>query len=632
VSLPSGIVSSLNDFTISVWVKLDTRSTWTRIFDLGTGTNANMFLTPQSSSNGMRFAITTGGYGKEQQINSTTALPTGVWKHVAVTKSGNVANLYVDGVVVGSNSNMTLSPSNLGNTTVNYIGRSQYNDPYLDGQVDSFKVYNRALSAAEVASEFSGSTSTPSPTATATSTATAIPTPTPTSGTGSYVWNYGNVPGATIEAWNDNPTLTAININPYGKPALTIPYGYILLNEGPNGTSQVARETQLAILKRINEDLKWESETLGIHLPPWATGKTGTKYIDYFFTNTGLPNDPGASGYQGWEGSYPCVVTDSNGMSSQNRYNLTHEFNHVLLNSYGTIPGNSVSWIHESMNDYMILRLAEWRSGATPGQSQQFAFPSGIGYLDAEVYKQPYVPIESCGINSAGEATSPADYMNDSTGFRYNDLFPLFVSQRVGMTFYAKVIEAAKTTEQNLQTMTRLLDKQRVQSMVTEYAARLALGDFMEFSNSIQGLASTSMYAATINQSGWLVPSDKNKLPRYTGRNNIPITVSQGATEVTVDFAPDAQGSNGTAADMRAQIVYRATDGTTVFSTPVASGKTTIKLTKAPKYGVVIVVISNVTMSGYKKVTSYGWDPTEKFGYKIQVTGGAAAPTSRLYF
>ncbi len=454
----------------------------------------------------------------------------------------------------------------------------------------------------------------------------------PATGSDSYVWNYGTVPSATIEAWNDNPTLTPININPYGRPSLTIPYGYILLSEGPNGTSQVSATTQTSILQRIHGDLKWETQTLGVHMPPWSTGKTGTKYIDYFFTNTGLPNDPGATGDQSWEGSYPFVESDSNGMSDQNRYNITHEFNHVLLNAYGTVPGNSVSWIQESLNNYMILRLAEWRNGATIGQSQQFAFPSGIGYLDATVYNQPYCPIESCGINSSGEATGPSDYMNDSTGFRYNDLFPLFVSQRVGLTFYAKVFEAANTSEQNLQTMTRLLDKARVQSMVTEYAARLALGDFMEFSTAIQGVASTSMYAVTTNQSGWLVPSNNNKLPRYTGRNFIPISVNAGATSVTINFAPDSTGSNGTTADMRCQIAYRATDGTTVFSTPVSNSTTTIQLTKAPKNGVVIAVISNVTMSGYKKVTSYGWDPTEKFGYKIQVTGGTAAVTSKLYF
>ncbi len=153
VSMPSGVVNGLTDFSIATWVRLDTTSAWRRLFDFGTGTTVNMFLTPQSGSNTVRFAITTGGGGAEQQINGTSALPTGTWTHVAVTKSGNTGRLYVNGAQVGQNTAMTLSPSSLGNTTQNWIGRSQYTgDPFLDGQVDDFRIYNRALSAAEVQS------------------------------------------------------------------------------------------------------------------------------------------------------------------------------------------------------------------------------------------------------------------------------------------------------------------------------------------------------------------------------------------------------------------------------------------------------------------------------------------------
>lgn len=187
------------------------------------------------------------------------------------------------------------------------------------------------------------------------------------------------------------------------------------------------------------------------------------------------------------------------------------------------MPGEKVSWIQESYNDYLILRVAEHEGGATPDQSEQFKLPSNVGYLDALTYRQPYVPIESCGINKTSSAVNgPADYFTDSTGFRYNDLFPLFVSQRVGAHFHAAVWEQAKTTEQNLQTMARLLDDSRVQCLVQEYAARLALGDFLEFSSSIQGYADASMYSATTANGDTLRPSDATKLPRYTGRNDIP--------------------------------------------------------------------------------------------------------------
>ncbi len=42
-------------------------------------------------------------------------------------------------------------PSDLGVTTQNYIGRSQFStDPYLNGLVDDFRIYNNALSASQI--------------------------------------------------------------------------------------------------------------------------------------------------------------------------------------------------------------------------------------------------------------------------------------------------------------------------------------------------------------------------------------------------------------------------------------------------------------------------------------------------
>ena len=149
VSLPAGVVSGMTNCTIAAWVKLDTSATWRRIFDFGTGTTANMFLVPSAGST-IRFAITTSGSGGEQRINGTASLPTGVWKHVAVVLAGSTGTLYVDGVQVGQNTAMTLTPASLGNTTLNYLGKSQYADPNLDGQIDQFRIYNRALSASEV--------------------------------------------------------------------------------------------------------------------------------------------------------------------------------------------------------------------------------------------------------------------------------------------------------------------------------------------------------------------------------------------------------------------------------------------------------------------------------------------------
>ena len=151
-TMPANILAGVNDFTVATWVNPASTSTWSRIFDFGTGTTSNMFLTINAGS-GPRFAITTGGGGAEQQINRTTPgqLPLNQWTHVAVTLSGNTGTLYINGQAAGTNTNMTLRPSSLGNTTQNWIGRSQYGDPTLNGIVDDFQIYNRALSAEEVA-------------------------------------------------------------------------------------------------------------------------------------------------------------------------------------------------------------------------------------------------------------------------------------------------------------------------------------------------------------------------------------------------------------------------------------------------------------------------------------------------
>lgn len=154
VRLPQEAVSQLNDFTVACWVNLSSAQNWSRVFDFGQGTGVNMFLTARAGVAGSppRFAITTGGRSQEQQVTGTSAVPVGQWVHLAVTLAGGTGTLYVDGVAVGSNPNMTLNPTDLGVPGNLWIGRSQYGDALLDAAVDEFNIFDRALSQAEVAS------------------------------------------------------------------------------------------------------------------------------------------------------------------------------------------------------------------------------------------------------------------------------------------------------------------------------------------------------------------------------------------------------------------------------------------------------------------------------------------------
>ena len=150
VSLPAGIVSGLTAFSVSVWINLNTVSLNTHIFDFGTGTTTYMFLTPQSRSGTLQFAISTTGPVGDQVLNAP-APSTAAWQHVCVTLMGATGTLYVNGVEIAQNTGMTLNPASLGATTQNWLGRSQFSsDPYLNGKIDELRIYGRALSAAEV--------------------------------------------------------------------------------------------------------------------------------------------------------------------------------------------------------------------------------------------------------------------------------------------------------------------------------------------------------------------------------------------------------------------------------------------------------------------------------------------------
>lgn len=151
VQLPENVMSHTEAMTISAWVKANSLNDYARLFDFGTGTGSYMFLAPKVGS-GMQFSITVNGNaaGAEQTV-SGPALTAGEWRHVAVTLADSTGILYVDGKEAGRNTNMTLTPKDLGKTKNNYIGKSQYADPYLDAAIDDFRIYSRALSEAEVA-------------------------------------------------------------------------------------------------------------------------------------------------------------------------------------------------------------------------------------------------------------------------------------------------------------------------------------------------------------------------------------------------------------------------------------------------------------------------------------------------
>ena len=147
VSLP---LSMGNASTFAAWVKWNGGADWQRIFDFGASTTNYFSLTPRATNGKMRFAITTNGLGGEKFIEAATALPTNSWCHVAVTLDGAKGLIYLNGIAVGTNSSLTLRPwQTLARS--NYVGQSQFAaDPQFSGEVDSLRIFGRALGGAEI--------------------------------------------------------------------------------------------------------------------------------------------------------------------------------------------------------------------------------------------------------------------------------------------------------------------------------------------------------------------------------------------------------------------------------------------------------------------------------------------------
>lgn len=164
--LPNNILNDTDDYTISTWVNVASYSNFARLFDFGAthssrGPTAYMFLTPSNGSAGV-FEITKNWEAgiETQTQNFTRQTATNTWMQLVITRNSKNTSIYKNGVLLASNDS-THSPRGMEFTRA-YIGKSQfdgtgylgYNDPYLNCTVDDFKVYNRALSAEEVAVKY----------------------------------------------------------------------------------------------------------------------------------------------------------------------------------------------------------------------------------------------------------------------------------------------------------------------------------------------------------------------------------------------------------------------------------------------------------------------------------------------
>ena len=149
VRLPDAILGGKTSATITVETKLDAsmKNNFNFLWNIGNDATTQYYFA--SVRDNARTAITTSSGGGEANARSGSPLAADRWYSLTSVIGGGRITFYVDGEPVGSTAT-SLTPASITNQTLNTIGRSPWPDPMYKGEVSTFRVYDRALSAAEV--------------------------------------------------------------------------------------------------------------------------------------------------------------------------------------------------------------------------------------------------------------------------------------------------------------------------------------------------------------------------------------------------------------------------------------------------------------------------------------------------
>ena len=161
LTLPSNLLSGMN-FANGITLALDLKPNataaagngdWTRLINLYKHSNS-----PAGTAEGELYLtqglIATAYYDgvTAQYLDASKAalITAEAWHTVALTLGGGYLSVYLDGALVGQQPDTTGLLSQLANVDECYIGNSRFADNDYAGLVRNFRIYDKALSAAEI--------------------------------------------------------------------------------------------------------------------------------------------------------------------------------------------------------------------------------------------------------------------------------------------------------------------------------------------------------------------------------------------------------------------------------------------------------------------------------------------------
>ena len=145
-----------DNFTVSTFVKTSADPSESMVLVAYNNYNARYgWGLDMWGSNGgkLRFRLVSSNGGDHRSISVDNTTLDGQWHHVAGVNDGSMLNVYIDGELIDSSPS---APVLWDSSMHLFIGADRpesgvNNDWWLDGQLDETRIYNRALSSAEIA-------------------------------------------------------------------------------------------------------------------------------------------------------------------------------------------------------------------------------------------------------------------------------------------------------------------------------------------------------------------------------------------------------------------------------------------------------------------------------------------------
>jgi hypothetical protein len=139
--------------TLSIWARQDSTGNQSQVSKRVVGGSANAWQLetgPTGSIMGLSFTTYDGSGFNQYLVSADNAIKVGTWQHLAGTYDGATKRVYIDGVEVANGPQAAAIPYD---SMAMKIGCDDNNPNtfFFDGALDDLRIYNRALTASEIA-------------------------------------------------------------------------------------------------------------------------------------------------------------------------------------------------------------------------------------------------------------------------------------------------------------------------------------------------------------------------------------------------------------------------------------------------------------------------------------------------